>query len=179
MPNNALKLTGAASGFGRESSVQFKVHCPAAYRSVINPPEQMMIQYRYDTFSDRFFAGLIDGLLFIPIPFVDKFIVSAFGESLIIASWLTLSSFLYLFYSILMHGLWGQTVGKMRMYVRVLDVSETRLNMKQAVLRDIVPVVLNLIYVSLMWHLGLWFRITSNVQEYSLVLRLFGATNSL
>jgi uncharacterized RDD family membrane protein YckC len=41
-----------------------------------------------------------------------------------------------------MHGTRGQTLGKMACNVIVLDVSEQRLNMRQAVLRDILGVIL-------------------------------------
>lgn len=47
-----------------------------------------------------------------------------------------------LVYSIWMHGRFGQTLGKMACKVVVLDVSERPLTMKQAVLRDILSVVL-------------------------------------
>ncbi len=52
------------------------------------------------------------------------------------------SSSAFLVYSIWMHGKLGQTLGKMACKVIVLDVSEGPLSMKQAVLRDILSVVL-------------------------------------
>ena len=44
-------------------------------------------------------------------------------------------------YSILMHGWGGQTVGKMLCKVKVVDISERPLTMKQAFLRDSIGIV--------------------------------------
>ena len=54
----------------------------------------------------------------------------------------TVSDCSFLAYSIWMHGRYGQTLGKMACKVIVLDVSEHPLSMRQAVLRDILSVVL-------------------------------------
>ena len=44
-----------------------------------------------------------------------------------------------------MHGIKGQTIGKIICKVKVYDKSEGPLSLKQAVLRDIVPIVSNII----------------------------------
>ena len=48
-----------------------------------------------------------------------------------------------------MHGTYGQTLGKMAKRVKVLDISENRLTMSQAIRRDIVLIVLTIIGVIL------------------------------
>jgi uncharacterized RDD family membrane protein YckC len=63
--------------------------------------------------------------------------------------WFIANSFLFYGYSIGMHAKFGQTLGKMVARVKVRDVSETRLSIQQALLRDAVPVVLSLVFVVL------------------------------
>ncbi len=104
---------------------------------------------RYDTFWPRFWAGLIDGILFLPLGWLDWWIFSSVSQPLVLAAWFVFSSFAYLLYSVLLHGACGQTVGKMFMRVRVRDVEETTLTYRQAVLRDSVPLVLTVVGVVL------------------------------
>ena len=105
--------------------------------------------YRYSTFWPRFWAGVIDGLVFAPLGFVDAFVFERFGNVAVLVTWFTLSSLAFLVYSVLLHGLVGQTVGKMVTGVRVLDVSEKKLSLTQAALRDSVPVVFTVVGVAL------------------------------
>ncbi len=103
-----------------------------------------MIQKKYKTFWRRLTAGLIDGLLFTPFSYIDKWIWNSSDtvSSVVLSGWFILYSLSYVGYSILMHGFYGQTIGKMLAGVKVLDVSENKLTMRQAVLRDCVPLVL-------------------------------------
>jgi uncharacterized RDD family membrane protein YckC len=48
-------------------------------------------------------------------------------------------------YSVVLHGLFGQTVGKRVVGVCVYDVSGGKLSMRQAALRDCVPIVANVL----------------------------------
>ena len=87
-------------------------------------------------------ARIIDGLVLMPLAFLQ---LAAFGSS--ISTPLRLMGFLVAFtaplaYVIWMHGKFGQTFGKMAAGVIVRDISEARLSMKQAVLRNIVDLVL-------------------------------------
>jgi uncharacterized RDD family membrane protein YckC len=63
----------------------------------------------------------------------------------LLISWATFFALTMLLYSILLHARFGQTVGEMIMHVKVWDVSETRVpSLKQALLRDIGPVIFQL-----------------------------------
>jgi uncharacterized RDD family membrane protein YckC len=68
-------------------------------------------------------------------------IVTQSSPEWIVVAWLVFESFSFFAYSIIMHGLRGQTLGKMVCKIRVLDVSESPLTMRQAVLRDILYIV--------------------------------------
>jgi uncharacterized RDD family membrane protein YckC len=75
-------------------------------------------------------------LVFAPLMAVDLGIWRWSASTPVRVLWLAISSTTGLLYSVLLHGFWGQTVGKRMMGIRVVDVSGCALKMKQAVLRD-------------------------------------------
>lgn len=97
---------------------------------------------KYRTVWRRLCAGVIDALVFLPTLWIDDGIRENVRSPVVLVSWAVLYSASWLAYSIVLHGLFGQTVGKRVMGVQVLDVSESRLTMRQAFLRDGVLVVL-------------------------------------
>lgn len=102
---------------------------------------------RYKTFLRRFWAGMADGAVFFPLIYVSR-MVWAHSETLPSAA-LVLFHVVYslagLAYAILLHGFFGQTLGKMLFKVKVIDVSEeVPITMLQALRRDAVPLVLML-----------------------------------
>ncbi len=107
-----------------------------------------MIEYRYQTFLTRFFAGIIDGIIFIPLDLINYAFSSE--KATIIAIWYILYSFSFLAYSILMHGFFGRTLGKWITGVIVIDASERKiLSLRQAFFRDMIPTVFTIIGVIL------------------------------
>ena len=50
-------------------------------------------------------------------------------------------------YSVLMHGFWGQTIGKMLCGIKVIDISEKPITLFRAFLRDSVPIAIELLLV--------------------------------
>jgi uncharacterized RDD family membrane protein YckC len=101
-----------------------------------------MIEPKYSTFAPRFAAGFVDSLVFWPIQWLLTFAYVHSAPVLLKVLVYIVSSSFFLAYSIWMHGKFGQTLGKMACKVIVLDVSERSLSMKQAVMRDILGVVL-------------------------------------
>ena len=92
---------------------------------------------RYRTFWPRFWAGFIDGLIFLPIVYLlDKVVASESSD------WINFSSdVLYgivsFAYSIVLHWRYGKTIGKMVTHVTVLrNDTETSINLRQSFLRD-------------------------------------------
>ncbi len=103
-----------------------------------------MIEERYRTFWRRFGAASVDGFVFYPLGFLNKHIWAHQNDHsvMILLSWFLGYMLLWRLYSILMHGWFGQTLGKMACGVIVLDASEHRkLSMLQAIKRDIFPVI--------------------------------------
>jgi uncharacterized RDD family membrane protein YckC len=103
-----------------------------------------MTTYKYQTFGLRVWAGFIDGLVLLPLGFLDSFVHSFFGAGLVAGLWYVFHSLSYYAYSVVLHGLYGQTVGKRIAGVWVRDITEGPLSFRQALLRDSVPIVLTI-----------------------------------
>jgi uncharacterized RDD family membrane protein YckC len=98
----------------------------------------MIVAYRYRTFWPRLLAGFIDGLIFLPVSFLDRYLSSPARGSSVLIGWAIFSYSAYWLYSVLLHARFGQTVGKMLTSVKVMNVSETATpSLKQAFLRDV------------------------------------------
>ena len=99
---------------------------------------------KYQTFSQRLGAGIIDGIIFIPLIYLmpDNADKSIF--------WVLVQIVVYLTYSIVGHHKYGQTVGKRLTFVKVVENNnETKLlSLEQAIKRDIISVIFVLAEVS-------------------------------
>lgn len=102
---------------------------------------------KYNTFWDRFWAGIIDGLLFLPLSYIDKFLFTAVSSHLILGIWSTFSSSAFIIYNVSMLAWRGQTIGKKICRVKVFDISGGKMDLKQAILRDLPAVINTLIYI--------------------------------
>ena len=99
---------------------------------------------KYHTFLPRCCAGVVDGLVFIPISFLDAYLLSPDRGPFVLIAWGAISYTTYWLYSVLLHARYGQTIGKMVTHVKVLDVSEERLpTLRQAFIRDVGYIALN------------------------------------
>lgn len=103
-----------------------------------------MIAYKYSTFWPRFWAGWIDGLIFMPLGWIYPWAFSHLSIPFRVVAFLLYSS-AFVIYDIWMLGRFGQTLGKMACKVVVLDVSEGPLSCRQAALRDIFGIVFLLV----------------------------------
>ncbi|MGB8193882.1 MAG: RDD family protein [Chitinophagaceae bacterium] len=101
---------------------------------------------RYNTFLQRFVAGLIDGCIFIPISFLGSFFEGS--DKFSVAVWSLIYLFAWSFYYIFLHGRDGQTLGKKVMSIKVYDVDEKSvIGYRRAFYRESVPIILELIYI--------------------------------
>jgi uncharacterized RDD family membrane protein YckC len=101
----------------------------------------------YRTFWPRFWAGIVDGIVFMPISYFDGWVYSKVHWNGVLVIWFVFVSSLPYLYSVLMHGKYGQTIGKMATKVKVVDVSLDKLSMRQAFLRDSVYIALTTVAV--------------------------------
>lgn len=95
-----------------------------------------LVQAKYRTFRPRFFAAWVDGIILSPVGFAYLWIDGYFLNRLVLALAYVCYSVIFTLYSVLLHGFFGQTIGKRLCGVVVLDLSEARLSMKQAIIRD-------------------------------------------
>ena len=107
------------------------------------------IARKYRTFWPRFWAGFIDGFVLLPLAWIDSAVWTNISATPFLVFWFVVYSLSGVAYTVVLHGLYGQTIGKRVMGVKVLDISEARLSMRQAVLRDSVLLLL------LVWALAI------------------------
>lgn len=99
---------------------------------------------KYKTFFPRFVALLIDSFIMLPLAILDDWFRQAEFPPVFFYIWIPLSSLVLPVYTITMNGLCGQTLGKMAMNVKILDVSEEPVKFGQAVLRDLPQLIFNI-----------------------------------
>lgn len=92
---------------------------------------------KYQTVGARFLALVIDLLLVIPLGLIDEWIKPLNAPQIILFSWTVISSFAFAFYFIITQGLYGQTLGKKLMKVKVVDISENPINFYHAFWREL------------------------------------------
>jgi uncharacterized RDD family membrane protein YckC len=100
---------------------------------------------KYYTATRRFWAGVVDGFVLLPLQWLDSWVLGANRPAAILIAWMMFSFPAYWLYSVLMHGFYGQTLGKKALGIKVLDVSESPISMRQAFLRDSIYIVINTI----------------------------------
>jgi len=93
---------------------------------------------KYRTGLKRFWAAIVDGIVFMPLLLIEQWLLGKTEDTSVIIGWTIFTAFLPLLYSIILHYKYGQTIGKWVAGVKVVDISETRtLTFKQSVLRDV------------------------------------------
>jgi uncharacterized RDD family membrane protein YckC len=125
---------------------------------------------KYKTFWRRFFAGLIDSVIFIPIGFLDYFIMDS-RNTLVLTLGVLLSYSSFYVYTVYFHWSTGQTLGKKWMDVIVIDKSETRLlTLKQSFMRDSIYIILemagSIVLISRIIQLGRYPIGGSAIEDY-------------
>jgi len=110
------------------------------------------VRLPYRTFWRRFWAGLVDNLLVAtPLVALEFWIERHWASPIASAACLTCLAAAGPAYSILLHGRFGQTLGKRLLRVKVIDLSGARLTMGQAVRRELINLPFALwSYVALM-----------------------------
>jgi len=92
---------------------------------------------KYQTTIKRFIAALIDSVILSPLFYLSNYLLIInhnYLWSIVITS---LFSYISILYSIFLHKIYGQTLGKMLLKIIVVDVSETsKIKTQQAFIRD-------------------------------------------
>ncbi|MBX2849425.1 MAG: RDD family protein [Acidiferrobacterales bacterium] len=118
---------------------------------------------KYDTFWPRFWAMLIDGVLFAAILFVECLLFgleySTEDRFLQALNGIQLSMYL-----IIMHGVYGQSLGKMVAGVRVLNhKTETKIGVLQALRRESVNLALNVVWAMMILAVAISVELTGTI----------------
>jgi uncharacterized RDD family membrane protein YckC len=104
---------------------------------------------RYSTFGPRFWTGSIDRCVLWPVGLATTALLYLDIPRSLAASLIVAQNLVWLLYTVGMHACYGQTVGKMVTKVRVVDLrTEGRISWRQAWLREGVPMVLSLGFLS-------------------------------
>jgi uncharacterized RDD family membrane protein YckC len=102
-------------------------------------------QEKYKTGLRRLGAMMADAVLFLPLMYVDA-LVSTEKNPVYYIPWIILFTLINLAYSILMHGAYGQTLGKKLLRLKVMDLSEERtINYRQAFHRESIFIIIEII----------------------------------
>jgi uncharacterized RDD family membrane protein YckC len=107
---------------------------------------------KYQTFLPRFVAMAIDIFIFLPLGIFDVWIRAAEPSPILLYIWLPILNLAFPVYAIAMNGLYGQTLGKMAMNVKIVDASrESSISFYQAIMRDLPQLLFNgcLIFLAL------------------------------
>jgi uncharacterized RDD family membrane protein YckC len=99
----------------------------------------LQTEFKYRTVGKRFFAAIIDGLLFIPFTIINSTLMHQVDlKTLTIIN--VVESIIWTLYIVIAHGKYGHTVGKKSMKLKVLDLSEENLiGYWRAFLREAIP----------------------------------------
>ena len=127
--------------------------------------ENTILRVKYSTFWRRFFANTIDGLVFIPILLIESRLFNfEFSSSNI--TFQMFNSIQFVIYVVVMHGLCGQTIGKMICNVKVVDHDTERdISMTQSIKRSSVDVFLTLALL-----ISITALTTTNNNDYKILL---------
>ncbi len=127
--------------------------------------ENTILRVKYSTFWRRFFANTIDGLVFIPILLIESRLFN-FEFSSSNTTFQMFNSIQFVIYVIVMHGLCGQTIGKMICNVKVVDHDTERdISMTQSIKRSSVDVFLTLALL-----ISITALTTTNNNDYKVLL---------
>jgi uncharacterized RDD family membrane protein YckC len=103
-----------------------------------------MVQSRYNTVGSRFWAGIIDALVFLPLSITETILRNRLDMKDFVIFELAFAV-LYILYVVIGHGKYGQTLGKKVMKVKVLDINEEGvIGYGRAFLRDSVYFIFSL-----------------------------------
>lgn len=94
---------------------------------------------KYNTSGARFGAAIIDAIIFIPIGYLNNYLTDVLSNKAgLLILWTVVLMCVYQFYTIFLHGKYGQTFGKMAMGVKIVTYpEELPISYFQAFIRDL------------------------------------------
>ena len=127
-----------------------------------------MYTEKYRTGRKRFWVAIVDGIIFMPLLFVDRWFLNHADKTSLILSWTICSIFLPSLYSILLHYKYGHTIGKWVAGLQVVDLGETKkMTLKQSVLRESFYLIISIAGLSLVFQTGDAGYIFNSYQKFA------------
>lgn len=113
--------------------------------------------------------------MFLPIDWLDDVVRASVQAPAVLIVWSILRCTAFWLYSVLLHARYGQTLGKMAVGVKVLDVNEQRApTLRQAFLRDIGYIILNTLGLGYMIYLIVMNQSSVDSHRLALPLQILG-----
>lgn len=106
------------------------------------------------TFWRRVGAALIDFALFTPLYWLNATFWDRLATPEVRIGWFVFYSLALVVYSVSMHAVYGQTVGKMATRIMLLSVDGTRIRWRHALLRDAPVLTMALVGIGAEWHIA-------------------------
>ena len=104
--------------------------------------KKVPLYLKYSTFGPRFWMGFVDGCVLWPIGLASSVYLILDVPRVVAAALVIVGNLAWLFYTVLLHARYGQTVGKMVTKVRVVDFrTEGKISIRQAWLREGIPLL--------------------------------------
>jgi uncharacterized RDD family membrane protein YckC len=105
-----------------------------------------MEERKYQTRGKRFFASLIDGIVFLPFIFLEEWLFTSTQSIWILFVWKVFLLIIATLYTVLLHFKYGKTIGKWVTGIKVIDVNEKRnLTLRQSIYRDIFYILVDVV----------------------------------
>ncbi len=99
---------------------------------------------KYRTGGARFWAAIIDGLVFLPMILFERLVILPTSNKAGFILWQMFCITFACGYSVILHTRYGQTLGKYLMRIKLVDISEINaITLRQAIMRDIVGIAIN------------------------------------
>ncbi len=99
---------------------------------------------RYSTFWPRFWTGFVDASILWPVGLFASAYLVVDVPKIVAAALVIVGNLAWLFYTVLLHARYGQTIGKMVTKVRVVDFrTEGKISVRQAWVREGIPLLLS------------------------------------
>jgi uncharacterized RDD family membrane protein YckC len=126
---------------------------------------------KYNTTGARIAAAIVDYIVFIPLSFLDEYLFAEFsGKTSLLILWTIVSLSLFQIYSIIMHGQYGQTLGKKAMSIKIVTYPvELPISYKHAFIRDLPYTILIFLNILLSVLLILYPELIFNSSLMSIV----------
>ena len=93
---------------------------------------------KYNTTGARIVAAILDGLVLGQLSYIDDLVDDYSHSAFLLIAWTVISMSAFQVYTIILHGRFGQTLGKMAMQIKIVSYpDESPISYRQAFIREL------------------------------------------